>query len=1397
MEFGLLNKLSLIIIWAILIFGTSVVTLNVSAETYYATCDGYGPFFGSKSGAASAGAEKCFTVDINEPNYIQKSTVGGVSLYIDSGPYRLDSVWAAEVSTYIKYSSGTEAYNTGTRYVYVYPKTEYSAPLKFSPVSRGKSPVGENRQCSTQPQGSTSFPIHIISGNKFKHAVDLQSDSVSPIRFERYYNSFDSRTKDLGFSWRHSFEGNIATSYEGKIATVHRPDGASIEFNNILGNGWITDAGITSTLTQTATGWAYKTAGKTELYDSQGQLTSITNEKGRIVNIANSSGLKTITDDVGNQLQLNYTGALLSSAVMSDGRTWSYQYDANNNLELVTNPDNTVLKYHYENTSFIHSLTGITDERGVAVEHYEYDYKGRANASYRGAKTTITTDRIDGVKIQFDGLGYEARQVTSSRGAVTKYDWLDKNGLPAITKITGPGCSSCGSSGNASYTYQALGAPNVTSNTINGLTTNYGNYDANGNYGFKELAVGTPEQRRIDYTYDPRFYSKVTSKTEPSVAVGQSKVSIYVYDNFGNLTSLTINGFTPTGTPVSRTTTFTYNGPLNQLSQVDGSRLDVSDITTIDYYINDASQGNNRARIKRITTGGIISRDNIQYTATGKVASEQRANGVSLTYLYYAGNDRLQRLTQTGGSITSITEWTYLATGEVQTITRNAGTPAASTITLGYDVARRLTSVTDNKGNRIEYTLDTEGNKTNQNVYDSTNQLQRALTKTFDLYNALDTSAQENESVSYNFSPDGTLDTVVDGKNVTTDYNYDALKRLISTTQDLGISNATSAYSYDAQDNLTSVSDPKGGSTTYSYDDLGNLLSQSSPDTGTTQFSYDNAGNLKTKTDAKGQTISYNYDALNRLLNATTSDNRTTTYLYDQNATSMGRLSSVSDNDSSVAYVYNATGNITSVTQTSSGQSHILSYGYNNVGQLTSLTYPSGATLSYGYTGDEVTSLTLNGLPLINSIQYQAFGSVKSWLWGNGIQNNRNYDLAGRLEQISLAVPALGVALDRNFTFDSVGNVRSIIDTERMQTFAYDNLNRLTMGSESATTAPNTVLRLQNISYDINGNRTGISETSPLATTADVYAIDASSNRLSGISGSTTKTYTYDSNGNILNDGAHSYAYDARNRLIQVDGSLNYVINPLGQRVAKLASSYTYYSYDTAGHLIGEYDATSTNKTEYVYFNNEPIALIRNGTIVYIHTDHLGTPRAVTTADVSNTLLWSWASDAFGKAAPDEDVDGDGTNFVMNLRFPGQYYDVETGLHYNYFRDYDPSTGRYIQSDPIGLDGGLNTYGYVYGNPLRYIDPTGELGFTSALIAAGLTGGIVYLAADCLSKCGKDKNDENSSCDLSAGNSKMNDVDDCIKGCGLKEILAFLGLNSARAIALTGGKKAGEAAGGE
>jgi RHS repeat-associated protein len=128
---------------------------------------------------------------------------------------------------------------------------------------------------------------------------------------------------------------------------------------------------------------------------------------------------------------------------------------------------------------------------------------------------------------------------------------------------------------------------------------------------------------------------------------------------------------------------------------------------------------------------------------------------------------------------------------------------------------------------------------------------------------------------------------------------------------------------------------------------------------------------------------------------------------------------------------------------------------------------------------------------------------------------------------------------------------------------------------------------------------------------------------------------------------------------------------------------------------------------EYVYLGDIPVAVFLSESPVphYIHVDHLNTPRLV--ANAAGTTVWRWdQAEAFGNNPADENPSGLGA-FDLPLRLPGQYYDKETNLHYNYYRDYDPSIGRYEESDPIGLKGGLNTYAYVGGDPLLGTDPLG------------------------------------------------------------------------------------------
>ena len=210
-----------------------------------------------------------------------------------------------------------------------------------------------------------------------------------------------------------------------------------------------------------------------------------------------------------------------------------------------------------------------------------------------------------------------------------------------------------------------------------------------------------------------------------------------------------------------------------------------------------------------------------------------------------------------------------------------------------------------------------------------------------------------------------------------------------------------------------------------------------------------------------------------------------------------------------------------------------------------------------------------------------------------------------------------------------------------------------------------------------------------------------------------------------LTNGAATYSYGQQNRFTQYQqGNITetYRHNGQGQRTSKTTSQRTltsdgaattnqsiYLVYDEQGQLIGEYTEAGRRIREYIYLDSTPIATIdQAGNLAYIETDHLQTPRALIDP-ARNQAIWTWDSlaTAFGEHKPQQDPDRDGIQTVFNLRFPSQYFDETTKLHQNGFRPYDPSIGRYTQSDPIGLKGGINTYLYANANSLSYSDPSG------------------------------------------------------------------------------------------
>lgn len=1316
--------------------------------------------------------------------------------------------------------------------------------------------------CRAGNPASAGNPLNVAFANKLQVETDLEPSPLTGLGITRTYNSRDVRTTRsyrFGKGWHSGHDRAIRLMDAAAVDTVYltRPDARTWYFT--LRNGiWEADADVPGTLTTTPGGWRYlNERDEIEDYDTKGRLIRLTRPSGITLEYTYtpSNVIDTVTTSLGESLSYTYdTVRRIRSISDHTGRVWRYRYDANGNLEFVTYPDGTPLddtdnpvrRYHYEDPAFPNALTGITDERGIRYATFEYDASGWPTASYHGPQTSVLTERIDGVLVAYDG---SLRTVTNSKGSPSTYTTANRLGVALVTGISGPGCASCGS-GNSAYSYDPASA-DLLEMTENGLTTAYGGYDANGNPGYRIEAVGTAKERRIDYSYDARYFRKIASITEPSVYPGASRVTNYRYDDFGNRSAETISGFTPDGTPVTRTTTWQYNGPLHQLTQIDGPRTDVSDLTTFRYYPDDPGEGANRARLREIEDAtGALTRGNIQYTPTGKVASEDRPNGLSLRYTYYPGNDRLETLTETDGTTSKVTRWTYVATGEVESITTAAGTAEATTISFTYDDARRLTRVTDGHGNYREYILDTEGNREAENIHDSNGALRKSLTRTFDIYNRVDTTSQANESVDYDFGPDGMLQQQTDGRGAVTHYSYDALRRLLGSTQDLNGPGVVTGYTYDTADHLIAVTDPVNGHTTYRYDDLGNRLQTSSPDTGTTAYTYDAAGNLRSRVDALGQRFLYRYDALNRLTAVTApASTDDILYTYDTCRNGSGRLCSVIQGDTTVAYAYDAFGNIT--------EHQGIAYTYDAANRLQTVIYPSGALVTYSHdaTG-QVSQVDLyaggKAKTLAGDLTYAPFGAVERLRYGNGAVLTQGLDSAYRLTSQTVSN-----TLDLGYTaYDANGNLESRTGTANANaSFVYDTLNRLVTAGG--------VFGSRDYVYDLNGNR--ITLVSDGTTTS--YGYSPNSNRLVTETG---WTYTRDANGNttgrLKSDGSgegRSYDYNSHNRLVSVTDHrlvtsgkgrkkttslqdiplVSYLYNGLGQRYEKRVegSNPLEFRYGTDGALLAELDGAGGVIREYVYLNTQLLAVLdpgaapagngaeiiidngdappgwtaRNGNksygtgylyspggsgytvqwtpaagsgscevyaswisnrnyssqvpysihhngksdtvfvnqtandgtwqllgsyvfsgsgneyievsddggrttadairlvkeeaspagavaVYYVHNDHLGTPQVMT--DEAGSVVWRAIYDPFGEASVDEDPDGDGVRITMNVRFAGQYFDHETGLHYNMNRYYVPGTGRYLTSDPVGIRISLNTYAYVDNQPINWFD---------------------------------------------------------------------------------------------
>ena len=1170
-------------------------------------------------------------------------------------------------------------------------------------------------------------PISLVSGAETIRRTDLTIGNLYPISIARQYISKSEYDSPLGYGWSLSYDKRLFTAPIDGSFIVRQGSGQKQKFeyvngqyvivlyrymsgcNNCLPPPPVIDTTVSLTPNDDGTYSIIYKNGEREQYDSFGRLVKM-------------------QDAIGNALIFYYEldvrsplwGLLPANVDQTTAKIVAYDYRLSRIEEQNASGafTNKYVLFHYDATTW--RLTDIVDSAGRTIT-YGHDSIGNltsvtglaGNATYGYAdpqrKHLMTTiDEGNGVYTNsYDTLGWAFRQTHGTGVIDILYNQLYKSAIVYTTVKDSAGNSLSPTitrsvnfdeyghlakdtdyfRNETRYTRTNLGWVtreehwdyNATLGPVFGTATDF-TYDDKGNMLTKTEAQGTSIEKATTYTYHPVFNLVTTETVSSVVDPAQDKVTTNTYDDAnGNLLATTEQGLLGNGTPYTYTTTYTYdtNG---KIATINGPRTDVSDITT---YAYDSTTGYLTAITQPIIGTTIYS----NFDPLGNPQTVIDPNGNATIYTYDV-TSRVRTVKAPGD--TAATQYFYV-TGGCQSCGGGANKidhitlPEGNTIWYTYDSLGNLSSIKDNANNSINYTYDSEGNKLTEQITDSSSALQKSLIFSYDQLNRLSKITNpDNAYTQYGYDARGNKTSLRNPNAALTAYSYDALNRLTSV---FSAGTATTSYTYDTNNKLTSVKDANNNTTTYKMDDHGKVYQVISPDTGTTTYQYDPAGNLMSKTDAKGITISYVYDALNRLTNINFPSDTGIVYAYDTCVNGKGRLCSMIDASGTTLFEYTPKGQIKKETKTIDSHQYVTQYAYDQNGNLKTMTYPSGRVITYNMSNDKVISVLNNAANLATNINYKPFGGISSLTYGNGIAGTIGYDNQYRVSSITA-----GAVNSFNYNqYDSNGNIMAIqntLDPTKNKAFTYDTLDRL------STAASSGIWGSLGWTYDGVGNRQTEGST--------VYTYTAGTNKLSGAG---SLNFGYDNNGNATSQAARLYTYNENQRLIQVnDGATAayYTYNGNGQRVKKnVSGTITVFHYSLNGQIIAESNSAGNVTAEYVYLNGQPLAKIEGANTYYYHNDHLGTPQKMT--DSAGVVRWSADYKPFGEAAVDQT-----STITNNLRGIGQYFDVETGLLYNYFRDLNLTIGRYIEADPIGIVRGKNNiFAFVGSNPVNFVDPLG------------------------------------------------------------------------------------------
>lgn len=1177
-------------------------------------------------------------------------------------------------------------------------------------------------------QNKAGDPILLDSGSKIETFPFFSVQGEMGLSFSLLYNSGNAITPwttnlDYMLDTTCSYtDPSVGSGNTCSQRVLHRPDGSMVAFSGGANDtAYPPIGGGVTTLTRDPASGNYTLHdddGNIQVYTSQGKILSITDVSGVGWTYTYGNQLTTVTHTNGQSMSFSYnftSGSPPTVTVIAPSGA-GYIYTGYGILPTALGNNGSVLSISYPGTP----ATALTFKYANSGSIGEIDYNGTpySLATY---DTTITGTNSDGspifspywgwaISTSFaDGSGKTlfsygmdssrklVTTVTNPLGHVTVNTYAGMNGQ--LSSVSDGAVSTCGATAHT-RSYDSNG--NLSQTVDNNGNVHTYSYAANGQLQTETEAVGTSLARTTDYVWDPN----ASLNRLVSVTVEGVKRTAYTYTTQNRLASVSVTNLSANGTPnETLTTTYQYtlygNGMVKTMvvtrPSPNGSDFDTYQYDSLGNLVNFANglwQGTTYSNYNGLGQPGTITGPNgdavdYVYDSRGRLSTKTtHPNGGSATWTYgYDGFGLLSSLSEPDGQVTT---WNRNQIMQVTSITHN-DKDGTSTESFQYDANGDVTQHAMARGGANSLVENT--------TYDGLGRVYQRL-------------GQHGQSLTYAYDGNGNVLSMTNASGHVTSHQYDALNRVTQTTESGGASaqvgstaqaTATVSYLHDAGDQVTRVTDPRGLATSYVYDGLGHLLQKTSSDSGVMDFIYDGSGRRASMTRANGVQTTYTYDAIGRMTGIS-AGGKSQGFTFDSCTNGIGRLCAAVDASGHVGYSYTPEGWVTGRSFTVGSVSYAVGYAYNAMGQVTVLAYPDGNQATYSYTNGVVSAIGLNvsgtSTTAASQITYQPRdGGMASWVGSNGLSTTLFYDTDGRFTGANVpAVLTYGVYYDNA---DRITKHQDFISPVLTENFGYDEQSRLVSESGGAEN--------ESYQYDADGNR--IAQTVNGTSMSLIY--EGGSNRMINAGG---VTFGYDALGNTTNaNSINRWQFDPFNRMTTAFGN-TYYIDPQGQRLMKaVGSATTYFAPDEGNHLLAENDSGAW--VDYLWLNGRLIARITAGQVQDIHLDHQGRPEAMTNA--AQTVVWRAMNFPFTRSVATNNA------VPLNLGFPGQYFDAELNLWNNGYRDYFDWVGRYLESDPAGLSGGLNTYAYAAGNPISNVDPLGlDVTWSGTVESVGLVAGV-------------------------------------------------------------------------